>query len=95
MSEPSSHPVPPELQVLLDLELTIKSLQSAVEQQRLEEVLAGISGMDSVSFFEDKIAIRYDPQKITQAEIASQIGSAGFAIAAADSAPPSPSVGSH
>ncbi|EDY22329.1 hypothetical protein CfE428DRAFT_0454 [Chthoniobacter flavus Ellin428] len=92
MLDPSSSPIPPELQVLLDLELTIQGLNSAVAQQRLETALADISGMESLSFFEGKLAIRYEPEKVTRTQIFERIGAAGFQIAAAESAPPSPPV---
>ena len=90
MLDPSSSPIPPELQVLLDLELTIQGLSSAVTQQRLEAALADISGMESLSFLEGKLAIRYDPESVTKAHIFERIGAAGFHIDAAESAPPSP-----
>jgi len=92
MFDPPSSPVPPELQVLLDLELTIQGLNSAVAQQRLEVALADVPGMGSVSFFEGKIAIRYDPEQVTKARISERIAAAGFHVDAAESAPPSPPV---
>jgi hypothetical protein len=92
MFDPPSSQIPPELQVLLDLELTIQGLSSAVAQQRIEAALAGISGMESLSFFESKLAIRYDPEQVTKARIFERIGIAGFLIDAAESAPPSPPV---
>lgn len=94
MPDEAFNPLPPELQALLDLHLTIKSLISGVEQQRLEELLSGICGMESVSFFEDKIAIRYDPEQITEGEISARISSAGFSISAAESATPAPCIDS-
>jgi len=92
MLDPSSSPIPPELQVALDLELTIQGLSSAVAQQQLEAALADIAGLESLSFFEGKLAIRYDPERVTRARIFEQISAAGFQIAAAESAPPSPPV---
>jgi len=95
MSDPSSSAVPPELQVILDMELTIEGLNSPVDHQKLEAALIDLSGVESVSFSEDKVSIRYHPQKVTKARLSELIVAAGFSIAAADSASPSPSVDSR
>jgi copper chaperone CopZ len=93
MPDESSASTPRELQVLLDLDLTIKGLSSAVDQQRLESALVDVPGIDSVRVAENKVTIRYHPQKLTKAKLSESIAAAGFSIAESTSAPPTPPVG--
>jgi copper chaperone CopZ len=95
MDDASSASIPPELQVVLDLELTIKGATAAVEHQKLQAALAELPGVKSVSFSGDRTAIEYDPEKITKARLTELIGAAGYSISGSDSAPPTPPIDSQ
>jgi hypothetical protein len=92
MGDEPSASIPPELRVLLDLELTVADANSPADHQKLQAALVDVPGVNSVSFPEGKIAIQYDPQKITKARLTELIGSAGFSVSGSDSAPPVPPV---
>jgi len=92
MSDESSASIPPELQVLLDLELTIEGSHSPAEHQKLQATLVAVPGVDSVSFSENIIAIRYDPERITKAGLSQLITAASFSISGTASATPTPVV---
>jgi hypothetical protein len=92
MDTETSASIPPELRAVLDLEFTIQGRNTAVAQQQLADTLAGLPGVASVSFSEDKIAIEYDPQDVCQKRLRELVVNAGFAIAGCDAAPPQPPV---
>lgn len=92
MADDSSASIPPELQVLMDLEVTVKGMNAATDHQKLQTALVGVAGVDAVSFWEDKVEIRYEPECITRHQLHDLIIAEGFTIAAEDSEPPTPSV---
>lgn len=95
MGDDSFASIPPELQVLLDLQVTIKGLASATDHQKLQAALAGVSGVESVSLWEDKVGIRYYPETITQHRLHELITAEGFSIVTEESARPSPTMDSQ
>ena len=92
MADSSSDSIPPELRVLLDLEVTVKGRNSVVDHQKLQDTLAETAGVLSVAFLEDRIAIQYDAESISKAQLVALIKAAGFTIGEADSEPPMPHV---
>jgi len=92
MGDDSSDFIPPELRVERDLEITIKNLKSGADHQRLQEALVGVAGVESVSLWEDKVEVRYDPERVTQHRLHELIVAEGFSIGQEDSASPMPSV---
>lgn len=80
---------------MLDLELTVEGLESAVNQQTAQAALVDEPGVESVTFVENKIAIQYDPEKVTQARLTELIRAAGCSISGSDSAPPAPPIDSR
>jgi hypothetical protein len=84
--------IPPELQVLLDLQVTIKDLASATDHQKMQAALSGLTGVESVSLWEDKVSIRYDPEKITQHGLHDLIAAEGFFILKEESARTAPTM---
>ena len=54
-----------------------------------------VPGVESVSVLENKIAIQYDPEKVTKARLTELIAAAGFSISGSESAPPAPTVDSQ
>jgi hypothetical protein len=95
MGDDSSDSIPPELKVLMDLEITIKGMAAATDHQKLQSVLVDVPGVESVSFWEDTVGIRYCPETVTQHRLHELIVAAGFSIGDEDSARPTPSVDSH
>lgn len=83
--------VPPELQVLLDADIHLENL-TAASQSALQSALAAMPGIESITFFEQTLSIRYDPEKITKVEWCATITQAGLRISAVDSAPPMPPI---
>lgn len=95
MGDESSASIPPELRVVLDLELTLEGANTAADHQKLQDTLSGVPGVDSVSFSEGKVAIQYEPEEVTKARLSELLAGAGFRISGADCATPAPSVDSQ
>jgi len=95
MGDDSSDSIPPELKVVMDLEVTIKGMAAATDQQKLQSVLADVPGVEVVSFWEDKVSIRYCPETVTRHRLHELIVAAGFSIGDEDSAQLTPSVDLH
>jgi copper chaperone CopZ len=95
MSDESPASVPSELQVVVDLELTVEGLNSAVEHQKVEAALVAVPGVQSVSCAENTVSIRYDPEKVTNAKLSALIAAAGFSISRTASESPAPTVESQ
>ena len=93
MGDDSFASIPPELQVLLDLQVTIKGMVAVTDHQKLQAALVGVGGVESVSFWEDKVGIRYNPERVTQHRLHELITAEGFSIANEESARPSPTMG--
>jgi hypothetical protein len=91
VNEKSSDPIPPELQVSVDTEILITGLDSPLEHQKLEAALVDLPGIESLSFLEGKVAIRYDPEEVTLAHLRESITQAGFQITDVECGPASPS----
>jgi len=92
MDNGASDPVPVELQVWMDTEIQIEGLAAPGDQPKLEQQLLALPGVDSVSIARNKVAIRYNPEKITKARLGESIMQAGFRVADAASAPASPPI---
>jgi hypothetical protein len=92
MADDSSASTPPELQVLLDMEMTVEGLESAGNHQKLQAALVDVPGVESVSFTKDKLAIQYHPQRVTKERLSELIRAAGFSITGSESAPPAPPI---
>ena len=94
MGDDSSASIPPELRVLMDLEITIKGMVAVTDHQRLQSILSDVPGVESVSLWEDKVGLRYCPETITRHQLHELITAAGFSIGNEDNARPTPSVDS-
>ena len=94
MGDDSSDSIPPELQTVMDLEITIKGMVAATDHPKLQSTLEDVPGVESVSLWEDKVGIRYSPEKVTRHQLHELITAAGFSIGDEDGARPTPSVGS-
>jgi hypothetical protein len=92
MDDQPSDPIPQELRVLLDAEFVVDGLRSDADQPKLESALSGVPGIEALSFLEGKLAIRYDAERVTEAQLREKIRQAGFQITGSEAAPASPRV---
>ena len=76
----------------MDLEISIEGLKSAADRPKLESAMTDVPGIAAVNLAENKLAIRYDPERITAAEISDLVRQAGFQVAAAENAPATPTI---
>ena len=95
MDNESRELIPPELQVSVDIEILVEGLKSPVDQQKIECALAALPGLESLTFLESRIAIRYDPETVTKAKLCELIAEAGFQFSDVQSASVSPTVESR
>lgn len=90
MVDDSSPPIPHELQVWVDTEISVAGLDAPPVQQRVQSLLAALPGIESVSFIAGKLAIHYDPELTTTAEFCEAIAQAGFDVSEVETAPAAP-----
>lgn len=92
MDDKPSHPIPPELKAIMDVEISIDGLESPAEQQRLRSLLENLPGIESVSFLERKIAIRYDAELTISARLCEVMVQAGFKLSDVETASTIPTI---
>ena len=90
MGDQPREKIPPELQTWMDAQVSVEGLDSPEDQPRLQSLITAMPGVAESSFADGIIAIRYDPERTTQAEICEAIVHAGFTVSAVESAPASP-----
>jgi hypothetical protein len=91
-NRPAKHPIPPELQPLMDAEFEFAKSKSAASLTDLHSTLVGKAGVVSVEFIAGKLAVRYDPEEITGADIRELIRQAGLEVTAVDNGPLAPPI---
>ena len=84
---PASDPAPHDF---IDAEITVAGLDSPADEQALNSALSGLEGIQTLSISGGKVAVEYDPVRITKARIGEVIGRAGFRVAEVESAAASP-----
>jgi hypothetical protein len=89
---PAKPPVPPELQTIMDAEFEFAGLKSVDSLVDLHADLSGTTGVVSAEIIAGRLAVRYDPEEITAAEISNLIRHAGFELATSESAPSAPPI---
>ena len=92
MEDESAHPIPPELTAMMDVEMSAAGLESPADQQRLRSLLEHLPGVESVSFRECRMAIRYDAERTANARICEVVTQAGFKFFGVETAPTHPSI---
>jgi hypothetical protein len=90
MENPSPDSVPSELQAWMDTEMAFEGTGSPMEHQKIESALGHLEGVASLTFVKDRVAIRYDPEKITSARLRELMGQAGFKVSDVLCAPSDP-----
>ena len=91
-NRPAKPSIPVELQALMDAKFEFKGFKSVDRLIDLQTTLTGKVGVLSVEFLVDKLAVRYDAEEITEADIRELITQAGFEIATAENAPLAPPI---
>ncbi len=86
----SSQPIPPELQVIVETEFALEGELSAAQQQQLEAALDTTPGVVSRSLYENKLAISYDPERVTEVKLHALVRNLGIGISGVEIAPVSP-----
>jgi len=92
MEDESADQIPPELQVWVDTEIIIPGMNTPMDHQKLEVVLRDLPGVDSVNFLEGRVAIRHDPERITEAKLSKLISQAGYEVSGMESEASTPFV---
>lgn len=90
MENPSPDSIPPELQVWVDTEMSLEGSGSPAEHQKIQSLLGCLPGVGSLSFVGDRVAIRYDPEKVTGARLCELMSQAGFKVSEMHSASSDP-----
>ena len=73
----------------IDAEISVAGLQSPADEQKLTDALGALDGLQKLSVAAGKVAVEYDPLRITKAQLTEAIARAGFRVAEVESAPAS------
>ncbi len=92
MSDAPSDLPPPELEVLVDLELHVAGERTDADRQKLQAAFTGTRGIHSVDVSGNRALLRYNPEEIREAEMQEVIRRTGFQVAKAEAAPAKPPV---
>jgi hypothetical protein len=76
----------------MDVEFEFKGFKSVDRLADLQSTLAAMRGVMSVEFIAERLAVRYDPEDITGADIRDLIHQAGFEVASEENAPLAPPI---
>ncbi|MDQ3625441.1 MAG: hypothetical protein M3463_23700, partial [Verrucomicrobiota bacterium] len=74
----------------IDVEICVSGLETPADEQKLHSALSGMEGIQNLSISGGKVAVEYDPVRITKAQLSEAIISAGFRVAEVESGPASP-----
>ena len=83
---PAPDPVPHEF---IDAEMSVAGLETPADEQTLSSALSRLDGIQSLHISRGKVAVEYDPIRITKAQLSEVISRAGFRVAEAESGPAS------
>ncbi len=70
-------------------EISVAGLETPADEQTLNAALSGLEGVKNLSISGGKIAVEYEPVRITKAQLGEAIARAGFRVADVESAPAS------
>jgi hypothetical protein len=73
----------------IDAEIAVAGLETPADEQALSSALSGLDGIRSLSIAGGKIAVEYDPVRITKAQLGEVIARAGYRVGEVESAPAS------
>ena len=78
---------------LIDAEISVVGLESAADEKTVFSALEKLESVSDISISHGKVALSYEPVRITRAQIEEAIAHAGFRVGEVESAPSSPLVG--
>jgi hypothetical protein len=73
----------------IDAEIAVGGLDTPADEQALSSALSCLDGIQTLSVAGGKVAVEYDPVRITKAQLSEKIASAGYRVAEVESAPAS------
>jgi len=74
----------------VDAEISVAGLETPAHEQALNTALGELDGIESLTISPGKIAVEYDPLRITQAKLSEVIRTAGFGVDEVESGLASP-----
>ena len=80
----------PELQELVDAEISVEGLTSPVKEEQLRQAVAAIPGVSDANLYGGMLALQYDPISTSKNKICEILVEAGFAVSLLRAAPASP-----
>jgi len=80
----------PELQELVDAEISVEGLTSPVKEEQLRQAVAAIPGVSDANLYGGMLALQYDPISTSKNKICEILVQAGFAVSLLRAAPASP-----
>jgi hypothetical protein len=80
----------PELPEFVDAEIAVEGVRSAVDEERLRQVVGQIPGVEDPNLYGGLLALQYDPVSTTKTKICDALIHAGFAVSVLRTAPASP-----
>ena len=83
---PAPDPVPHDF---IDAEISVAGLETPADEQGLNSALSGLEGIQTLTISGGKVAVEYDPVRITKAQLSEVIGRAGFRVVEVESGPAS------
>ncbi len=87
MNSDRADPTPHEF---IDVEISVKNLNSPADVQRLNEMLSKLKGVRTVRIARGRITVEYEPVWVTKWEMEEAIRRMGFELEEIGSAPASP-----
>jgi len=84
---PAPSPVPHDY---IDAEFSVPGLKTPADEQKLNSILSGLDGIENLRISSGKVAVEYDPLRITKAQLSEAIGNAGFPVEEVESGLASP-----
>ena len=73
----------------IDAEISVAGLETPADEQALSSALSGLDGIQTLNISRGKVAVEYDPIRITKAQLSEVISRAGFHVAEVESGPAS------
>jgi hypothetical protein len=73
-----------------DAEFTVEGLDSPSGEKALQDALANVSGLESLSISHGKVTAHYEPVLLSKKQLEDEIRRAGFRVAKAKTTPSSP-----
>ena len=84
---PVPAPVPHDF---IDAEISVAGLETPADEQALSSALSGLDGVEKLRISRGKVAVEYDPLRVTKAKLGEAVRGAGFRVVGVESGLASP-----